>query len=74
MEEMLTPSPTNQATCPRPARRSPGARKLTMRVMLGLLGASVLLGFAGKGKAHMLTGLAFSALLADHVWQRRKAL
>ena len=55
-------------------RRTPGARKLTLRIMLGVLGASVLLGLAGKSKAHVVTGLAFSALLADHVWQRRKAL
>ena len=58
----------------RPVRRTPGARKLTLRIMLGVLGASVLLGLAGKSKAHVVTGLAFSALLADHVWQRRKAL
>lgn len=63
-----------EATARRPARKPLGARKLTMRVMLGVLGASVLLGFAGRGKAHVVTGLVFSALLADHVWRRRKAL
>ena len=45
-----------------------------MRIMLGALGASVVLGFAGNKTAHVLTGAVFSALLADHVWKRRKAL
>lgn len=57
-----------------PARAPLGTRKLAMRIMLGVLGASVLLGLAGKGRAHVATGLVFSALLADHVWKRRKAL
>ncbi len=58
-----------------PARRtSLNSRKLAMRVMLGALGVSLALGFAGKGKAHVATGLVFGALLADHVWKRRKAL
>ena len=35
---------------------------------------SVVLGFAGNKTAHVLTGAVFSALLADHVWKRRKAL
>ena len=52
-----------------------GAGKTTaMRIMLGALGASVVLGFAGNKTAHVLTGAVFSALLADHVWKRRKAL
>ena len=49
-------------------------RKTAMRVMLGTLGISVLLGAAGKSRAHVATGLLFGALLADHVWTRRKAL
>lgn len=58
-----------------PARRtSLDTRKLATRVMLGALGVSLVLGLAGKGKAHVATGLVFSALLADHVWKRRKAL
>ena len=34
----------------------------------------MVLGFAGNKTAHVLTGAVFSALLADHVWKRRKAL
>lgn len=49
-------------------------RKTALRVMLGTLGISVLLGAAGKSRAHVATGLLFGALLADHVWTRRKAL
>ena len=59
-----------QSTVSRPL----SGRKLAMRVMLGALGVSVLLGMAGRSKAHVATGLLFSALLADHVWTRRKAL
>lgn len=59
-----------QSTVSRPL----SGRKLVMRVMLGALGVSVLLGMAGRSKAHVATGLLFSALLADHVWTRRKAL
>ena len=65
-------------SCPRPNpwkqlhKRPP--RKLAMRVMLGTLGVSLALGLAGKSKAHVLTGLVFSGLLADHIWKRRKAL
>lgn len=51
-----------------------GNRKTALRVMLGTLGISVLLGAAGKSRAHVATGLLFGALLADHVWTRRKAL
>ena len=58
----------------RPATRKLSGRKLAMRIMLGALGASVVLGFAGNKTAHVLTGAVFSALLADHVWKRRKAL
>lgn len=58
-----------QSTVSRPL----SGRKLVMRVMLGALGVSVLLGMAGRSKAHVATGLLFSALLADHVWTRRKA-
>lgn len=57
-----------------PPSRPLSGRKLAMRVMLGALGISVLLGMAGRSKAHVATGLLFSALLADHVWTRRKAL
>lgn len=58
-----------------PHRPAPlNARKLALRVMLGTLGVSLVLGLAGKSKAHVATGLVFSALLADHVWKRRKAL
>lgn len=49
-------------------------RKTALRVMLGTLGISVLLGATGKSRAHVVTGLLFGALLADHVWTRRKAL
>ena len=58
----------------RPATRKLSGRKLAMRIMLGALGASVVLGLAGNKTAHVLTGAVFSALLADHVWKRRKAL
>lgn len=58
----------------RPANKKLSGRKLAMRVMLGALGASVVLGLAGNKAAHVLTGAVFSALLADHVWKRRKAL
>ncbi len=58
----------------RPATKKLSGRKLAMRIMLGALGASVVLGFAGNKTAHVLTGAVFSALLADHVWKRRKAL
>lgn len=54
--------------------RPRNTRKLAMRIMLGTLGISLVLGFAGKSKAHVATGLIFGALLADHVWTRRKAL
>ena len=52
----------------RPATKKLSGRKLAMRIMLGVLG------FAGNKTAHVLTGAVFSALLADHVWKRRKAL
>lgn len=58
----------------RPATRKLSGRKLAMRIMLGALGASVVLGLAGNKTAHVLTGAVFTALLADHVWKRRKAL
>ena len=58
----------------RPATKKLSGRKLAMRIMLGALGASGVLGFAGNKPAHVLTGAVFSALLADHVWKRRKAL
>lgn len=58
----------------RPATKTLSGRKLAMRIMLGALGASVILGLAGNKTAHVLTGAVFSALLADHVWKRRKAL
>ena len=58
----------------RPATKTLSGRKLAMRIMLGALGASVVLGLAGNKTAHVLTGAVFSALLADHVWKRRKAL
>lgn len=64
------------AQAPTPSARRPAlnTRKLAMRVMLGTLGVSLALGLAGKSKAHVLTGLVFSGLLADHIWKRRKAL
>ena len=66
---------TGSLTAPaRPATRKLSGRKLAMRIMLGALGASVVLGLAGNKTAHVLTGAVFSALLADHVWKRRKAL
>ena len=66
---------TGSLTAPaRPATRKLSGRKLTMRIMLGALGASVVLGLAGNKTAHVLTGAVFTALLADHVWKRRKAL
>lgn len=66
---------TGSLTAPaRPATRKFSGRKLAMRIMLGALGASVVLGLAGNKTAHVLTGAVFSALLADHVWKRRKAL
>ena len=52
----------------RPATKPLSGRKLAMRIMLGVLG------LAGNKTAHVLTGAVFSALLADHVWKRRKAL
>ena len=58
----------------RPATKRLSGRKLAMRVMLGALVASVVLGLAGNKTAHVLTGAVFSVLLADHVWKRRKAL
>lgn len=58
----------------RPATKKLSGRKLAMRIMLGALGASVVLGLAGNKTAHVLTGAVFGALLADHVWKRRKAL
>lgn len=61
------------AVSARPARPR-NTRKLAMRIMLGTLGVSLALGFAGKSKAHVATGLIFGALLADHVWTRRKSL
>ena len=71
----IAPLETSAPDCATPARRpAVNTRKLTMRVMLGALGVSLVLGLAGKGKAHVATGLVFSALLADHVWKRRKAL
>ncbi len=67
--------PTGDLAGPaRPASKKLSWRKLAMRIMLGALGASVVLGFAGNKTAHVLTGAVFSALLADHVWKRRKAL
>lgn len=68
------PNACTETAAAAPARAPLGPRKLAMRIMLGVLGASVLLGLAGKGRAHVATGLVFSALLADHVWKRRKAL
>ena len=66
---------TGSLTAPaRPATRKLSGRKLAMRIMLGALGASVVLGLAGNKTAHVLTGAVFTALLADHVWKRRKAL
>ena len=66
---------TGSLTAPaRPATRKLSGRKLAMRIMLGALGASVVLGLAGNTTAHVLTGAVFTALLADHVWKRRKAL
>lgn len=66
---------TTVQASPPPARRpAVNTRKLAMRIMLGTLGVSLALGLAGKSKAHVLTGLVFSGLLADHVWKRRKAL
>ena len=66
---------TGSLTAPaRPATRMLSGRKLAMRIMLGALGASVVLGLAGNKTAHVLTGAVFTALLADHVWKRRKAL
>ena len=47
----------------RPATKKLSGRKLAMRIMLGALGASVVLGFAGNKTAHVLTGAVFSALL-----------
>lgn len=71
----IAPLETSTPDCTAPARRpAVNTRKLAMRVMLGTLGLSLALGFAGKSKAHVLTGIAFSVLLADHVWKRRKAL
>ena len=50
---------TGSLTAPaRPATRKLSGRKLAMRIMLGALGASVVL----------------VDLVADHVWKRRKAL
>ena len=69
------PLETTAQTYTPPARRpAVNTRKLAMRVMLGTLGVSLALGLAGKSKAHVLTGLVFSGLLADHIWKRRKAL
>ena len=66
---------TGSLTAPaRPATRKLSGRKLAMRIMLGALGASVVQGLAGNKTAHVLTGAVFTALLADHVWKRRKAL
>ena len=47
----------------RPATKKLSGRKLAMRIMLGALGESVVLGFAGNKTAHVLTGAVFSALL-----------
>lgn len=65
---------TAQTSIPPARRPAVNTRKLAMRVMLGTLGVSLALGLAGKSKAHVLTGLVFSGLLADHIWKRRKAL
>lgn len=63
-----------QADAPSARRPALNTRKLAMRIMLGTLGVSLALGFAGRSKAHILTGIVFSGLLADHIWKRRKAL
>ena len=73
MEEVCLATGSLTASA-RPATRKLSGRKLAMRIMLGALGAAVVLGLAGNKTAHVLTGAVFSALLADHVWKRRKAL
>lgn len=73
-ENSLLPTNSGAKTLSRHTVRPRGARKLALRVMLGVLGASVLLGLAGKSRAHIASGIVFSALLAEHVWTRRKAL
>lgn len=72
--ETTTLAAGSLAERPRAAGRKCSGRQLAMRVMLGALGASVVLGFAGNKTAHVLTGAVFGVLLADHVWKRRKAL
>lgn len=49
-------------------------RKLELRALLAACGLSVILGFTGNGRAHLLAGTAFGLLAARHVWTRRKAL
>ena len=73
----------------RPATKKLSGRKLAMRIMLGALGASVpqedvvlpkavrkatAAVVAQSGDSSKSDGAVFSALLADHVWKRRKAL
>lgn len=49
-------------------------RKWGVRVLLGTFGFTLLAGFAGNGRAHILAGSAFGLLAARHLWVRRKAL
>lgn len=49
-------------------------RKLELRALLAACGLSIVLGFTGNGRAHLLAGTAFGLLAARHVWTRRKAL
>lgn len=56
------------------ARLGLSPRKLGVRVLLGVFGLTLLAGFAGNGRAHILAGSAFGLLAARHLWVRRKAL
>lgn len=59
-----------------PIRKLAGAtpRQIENRALLAALAASAVLGFTGRGRAHLWVSAAFCALAAYHVWARRKGL
>lgn len=59
---------------PGPALLGLSPRKWGVRVLLGSFGLTLLAGFAGNSRAHVLAGSAFGLLAARHLWVRRKAL
>ena len=71
MPSYLTHAMEGRARLRHPALAGIAGREKALAV---LTGASGVLGFAGKGRAHLLAGTAFGLLAARHVWMRRKAL